>query len=59
MHQSFVSMAPSGPVISGAFKFSIFKAPLKAMLSGAKIVVKSLLQAPVLPEADNNELHKT
>ena len=28
--QSFVSTAPSGPGISGAFNFSIFKAPLKA-----------------------------
>ena len=55
MHQSFVSTAPSGPGISGAFNFSIFKAPLKALLSGAKIVVKSLLKAPALPGADNNE----
>ena len=46
MHQSFVSTAPSGPGTSGAFTFSIFKAPLKALLSGAKIVVKSLLKAP-------------
>ena len=29
-----------------AFNFSIFKAPLKALHSGAKIVVKSLLKAP-------------
>ena len=49
MHQSFVSTAPSGPGISGAFNFSIFKAPLKALLSGAKIVVKSMLKAPALP----------
>ena len=35
MHQSFVSTAPSGPGISGAFNFSIFKAPLKALHSGA------------------------
>ena len=49
MHQSFVSTAPSGPGISGAFNLSIFKAPLKALLSGAKIVVKSLLKAPALP----------
>ena len=49
MHQTFVSTAPSGPGISGAFNFSIFKAPLKALLSGAKIVVKSLLKAPALP----------
>ena len=49
MHQSFVSTAPLGPGISGAFHFSIFKAPLKALLSGAKIVVKSLLKAPALP----------
>ena len=49
MHQSFVSTAPSGPGISGAFNFSIFKAPLKALHSGAKIVVKSLLKAPALP----------
>ena len=46
MHQSFVSTAPSGPGISGAFNFSIFKAPLKALLSGSKIVVKSPLKAP-------------
>ena len=46
MHQSFVSTAPSGPGISGAFNFSIFKAPLKALHSGAKIMVKSLLKAP-------------
>ena len=46
MHQSVVSTAPSGPGISGAFNFSIFKAPLKALHSGAKIVVKSLLKAP-------------
>ena len=49
MHQSFVSTAPLGPGISGAFNFSIFKAPLKALHSGAKIVVKSLLKAPALP----------
>ena len=49
MHQSFVSTAPSGPGISGAFNFSIFKAPLKALHSGAKLVVKSLLKAPALP----------
>ena len=49
MHQSFVPTAPSGPGISGAFNFSIFKAPLKALLSGAKIIVKSLLKAPALP----------
>ena len=49
MHQPFVSTAPSGPGISGAFNFSIFKAPLKPLLSGAKIVVKSLLKAPALP----------
>ena len=49
MHQSFVSTAPSGPGINGAFNFSIFKAPLKALLSGAKIVVKSLLKDPTLP----------
>ena len=49
MHQSFVSTAPLGPGISGAFNFSIFKALLKALLSGAKIVVKSLLKAPALP----------
>ena len=55
MHQSFVSTAPLGPGISGAFNFSIFKAPLKALLSGANIVVKSLLKAPALPGADNNE----
>ena len=42
MHQSFVST----PGISGAFNFSIFKAPLKALHPGAKIVVKSLLKAP-------------
>ena len=54
MHQSFVSTAPSGPGISGAFNFSLFKAPLKALLSGAKIVVKSLLKAPALPGADKN-----
>ena len=53
MHQSFVFTAPSGPGISGAFNFSIFKAPLKALLSGAKIVDKSLLNAPALPGADN------
>ena len=46
MHQSFVFTAPSGPGISGAFNFSIFKAPLKALHSGAKIMVKSLLKAP-------------
>ena len=55
MHQSFVSTAPSGPGISGAFNFSIFKAPLKALHSGTKIVVKSLLEAPALPGTDNNE----
>ena len=49
MHQSFVSTAPLGPGISGAFNFSIFKAPLKDLHSGAKIVVKSLLKAPALP----------
>ena len=38
MHQSFVSTAPLGPGISGAFNFSLFKAPLKALHSGAKIV---------------------
>ena len=47
MHQSFVSTAPLGPGISGALNFSIFKAPLKALHSGAKIVVKSLLKAPL------------
>ena len=57
MHQSFVSTAPSGPGISGAFNFSIFKAPLKALHSGAKIVVKSLLKAPP-PGADNSEDNK-
>ena len=46
MHQSFVATAPSGPGISEAFNFSILKAPLKALHSGAKIVVKSLLKAP-------------
>ena len=51
MHQSFVSTDPSGPGISGAFNFSIFK----TLLSGAKIVDKSLLKAPALPEAYNNE----
>ena len=55
MHQSFSSTAPSGPGISGAFNFSIFKAPLKALHSGAKLVVKSLLKAPALPGTDNNE----
>ena len=49
MHQSFVSTAPLGPGISGAFNISIFKAPLKALQSGAKIVVKSLLGAAALP----------
>ena len=49
MHQSFVSTAPLGPGIIGAFNFSIFKAPLKALHSGAKIVVKSLLKVPALP----------
>ena len=49
MHQSFVPTAPSGPGISGAFNFSIFKSPLKALHSRAKIVVKSLLKAPALP----------
>ena len=58
VHQSFVSTAPSGPGISVAFNFSIFKAPLKALLSGAKIVVKSLLKASALPGADNNEEHQ-
>ena len=47
MHQSFVSTAPSGPGISRTFNFSIFKAPLKALHSLAKIVVKSLLKAPL------------
>ena len=46
---------PSGQGISGAFNFSIFKAPLKALLSGAKNEVKSLLKAPALPGADNYE----
>ena len=55
VHQSFVSTAPSGPGISGAFNFSIFKAPLKALHSGAKLVVKSLLKAPALPGTDNND----
>ena len=55
MHQSFVSTAPSGPGISGAFNFPIFKAPLKALHSGAKLVVKSLLKAPALPGTYNNE----
>ena len=49
MHQSFASTAPLGPGISGVFNFSIFKAPLKTLHSGAKIVVKSLLKAPALP----------
>ena len=44
MHQSFVSTALSGLGISG-FNFSIFKAPLEALHSRAKIVVKSLLKA--------------
>ena len=48
-HSAFVSTAPTGPGISGAFNFSIFKALLKAMLSRAKIMVKSLLKAPTLP----------
>ena len=55
MHQSFVSTAPSGLGISGAFNFSIFKAPLKALHSGAKLVVKSLLKAPAPSGTDNNE----
>ena len=55
MHQSFVSTAPFGARISGAFNFSFFKATLKALLSGAKIVVKSLLKVPALPGADNNK----
>ena len=46
MRQSFVSTSPSGLGISGAFDFSIFKAPPKALHSGVKIVVKSLLKAP-------------
>ena len=46
---------PLGAEISGAFNHSIFKAPLKALHSGAKIVVKSLLKAPALLGADNNE----
>ena len=58
MHQSFVSTAPSGPGISGAFNFSIFKAPLKALHSGAKLVVKSLLKKTALPGTDNNEEQK-
>ena len=46
---------PSGPGISGAFNFSIFKAPLKALHSGAKIVVKSLLKAPGTDVMKNNK----
>ena len=46
---------PLGAGISGAFNFSIFKAPLKALHSGAKLVVKSLLKALALPGTDNNE----
>ena len=50
MHQSFVSTDPLRQGIRGAFNFSIFKAPLKALHSGAKNVVKSaLLKAPALP----------
>ena len=45
MHQSFVSQAPLGSGNSGAFNFSIFKAPLKARLCEARVVVKSLLKA--------------
>ena len=62
MHQSFVSTAPSGPGISGAFNFSIFKAPLKALHSGAKLVVKSLLKPPPsrgLTIMKNNKLPDT
>ena len=46
---------PLGPGIRRAFQFSIFKAPLKALHSRAKLVVKSLLKAPALPGTDNND----
>ena len=46
MHQSFVSTAALGPGNSGAFNFSVFKAPLKARQSGVIFVVKTPLKAP-------------
>ena len=46
MHQSFVIPAPTGPGISGAFNFSVFKALLNALHCGDKFMVKSLLKAP-------------
>ena len=45
---------PWGTGLAGLLT-AIFKALLKALLSGAKIVDKSLLKSPSLPGADNNE----
>ena len=51
-HQSFVSTAPSGPGISGAFNFqSTAKSPALRGQKYGKIPAKS----PALPGADNNE----
>ena len=51
MNQSFVSTAPSGPGISGAFNFSIFKASALQGQTCGKIPAKS----PRPPGTDNNE----
>ena len=55
MHQSFLSTAPGGRGLAGPFNCSIFKAPLQSHALRAKIVVKSLLKAPALPGAYNDE----
>ena len=52
MHQSFVSTAPSGPGINGAFNF---QSPAKSPAPRGQTCGKSLLKAPALPETDNNE----
>ena len=54
MHQSFASPAALGPGNSGAFKFSIFKAPVKARPRGVRFVVKIPAESPCSPEGDNN-----
>ena len=40
MHRSFVCTAPPGSGNSGAFSFSVFKAPLKARHCGVRFVVR-------------------
>ena len=55
MHQSFVSPAPLGQGNSGAFNFSIFKAPVKAWPCGVRFVVGKIpAKSPGSPEGDNN-----